>query len=182
MRIALREAAFCVAIAELAVNMAVTGLGVTSRVAYTDKQGYYEDLLQQAKEDNGNDGFYRVEDSGRKTKNDDSLYGYRSATIFSSLMNLDVSHLFQSLYMEGGKNFYCYNGASPLPSAMFSVKYMLSSNPVVESPRRTLVGSSIGNYLYHILVYNVILSEKRSDMFTKFAVFTVDYGKIGSFA
>lgn len=83
--------------------MAVTGLGVTSRVAYTDKQGYYEDLLQQAKEDNGNDGFYRVEDSGRKTKNDDSLYGYRSATIFSSLMNLDVSHLFQSLYMEGKK-------------------------------------------------------------------------------
>ena len=74
MRIALREAAFCVAIAELAVNMAVTGLGVTSRVAYTDKQGYYEDLLQQAKEDNGNDGFYRVEDSGRKTKNDDSLW------------------------------------------------------------------------------------------------------------
>ena len=66
MRIALREAAFCVAIAELAVNMAVTGLGVTSRVAYTDKQGYYEDLLQQAKEDNGNDGFYRVEDGGRK--------------------------------------------------------------------------------------------------------------------
>lgn len=36
-------------------------------------------------------------------QNDDSLYGYRSATIFSSLMNLDVSHLFQSLYMEGGK-------------------------------------------------------------------------------
>ena len=29
---------------------------------------------------------YRVEDSGRKTKNDDSLYGYRSATVFSSLI------------------------------------------------------------------------------------------------
>ena len=163
MRIALREAAFCVAIAELAVNMAVTGLGVTSRVAYTDKQGYYEDLLQQAKEDNGNDGFYRVEDSGRKTKNDDSLYGYRSATVFSSLMNLDVSHLFQSLYMEGGKNFYCYNGASPLPSAMFSVKYMLSSNPVDESPLRTLVGSCNGNYLYrnnYCLPLGYMMSEK----------------------
>ena len=163
MRIALREAAFCVAIAELAVNMAVTGLGVTSRVAYTDKQGYYEDLLQQAKEDNGNDGFYRVEDSGRKTKNDDSLYGYRSATVFSSLMNLDVSHLFQSLYMEGGKNFYCYNGASPLPSAMFSVKYMLSSNPEDESPLRTFVGSSNGNYLYrnnYCLPLGYMMSEK----------------------
>lgn len=148
MRAALQEVVFCVAIAELAINMAVTGLGVTSRVAYTEKQGYYENLLQQAAADNGKDGFYRVEDSGRKTKNDDSLYGYRSTTVFSSLMNLNVSHLFQSLYMEGGKNFYCYNGASPLPSAMLSVKYMLSSNPEDESPLRTLVGSSNGNYLY----------------------------------
>lgn len=34
-------------------------------------------------------------------------------------MNLDVSHLFQSLFMEGGKNFYCYNGATPLSSSLF---------------------------------------------------------------
>lgn len=147
-RPALREFIFCVAIAELAINMAVTGLGVTSRSAYTSKQTAYEDLLAQAKEDNGEDGFYRVEDTGRKTKNDDSLYQYASATVFSSLMNLDVSHLFQSLYMEGGKNFYCYNGATPLTSAMFSVKYMLSSNSMDESPLHTLVSGSDGSYLY----------------------------------
>lgn len=144
------EFAVFVAVAELAVNMAATGFGTTSRVAYTEKQSDYEKLLEMAKEDNEETGggFYRVEDTGRKTKNDDSLYGYASATIFSSLMNLDVSHLFQSLFMEGGKNFYCYNGATPLSSSLFSVKYMLSDNALEESPYRTLVGGSGKSFLY----------------------------------
>lgn len=142
---------FWIAIAELAVNMAITGLGTTSRVAYTDKQEFYPALLEMAKEDNeklGGDTFYRVEDTGRKTKNDGALYDYAPATIFSSLMNLDVSHLFQKLYMEGGKNFYCYNGAMPLTSALFSVRYMLSDNPMEADAFKTLVGSENGNYLY----------------------------------
>lgn len=144
------EFAVFVAVAELAINMAATGFDTTSRVAYTEKQSDYEKLLEMAKEDNEEtgSGFYRVEDTGRKTKNDDSLYGYASATIFSSLMNLDVSHLFQSLFMEGGKNFYCYNGATPLSSSLFSVKYMLSDNALEESPYRTLVGGSGKSFLY----------------------------------
>ena len=149
-RLAFAQFAVFVAVAELAVNMAATGFGTTSRVAYTEKQSDYEKLLEMAKEDNEEtgSGFYRVEDTGRKTKNDDSLYGYASATIFSSLMNLDVSHLFQSLFMEGGKNFYCYNGATPLASSLFSVKYMLSDNALEESPYRTLVGGSGKSFLY----------------------------------
>lgn len=144
------EFAVFVAVAELAINMAATGFGTTSRVAYTEKQSDYEKLLEMAKEDNEEtgSGFYRVEDTGRKTKNDDSLYGYASATIFSSLMNLDVSHLFQSLFMEGGKNFYCYNGATPFSSSLFSVKYMLSDSALEESPYRTLVGGSGKSFLY----------------------------------
>ena len=27
-------------------------------------------------------------------------------------MNINVSHIYQDLGMEGGKNFYCINGAS----------------------------------------------------------------------
>lgn len=149
-RLAFAQFAVFVAVAELAINMAATGFGTTSRVAYTEKQTDYENLLETAKEDNeetGN-GFYRVEDTERKTKNDDSLYGYASATIFSSLMNLDVSHLFQSLFMEGGKNFYCYNGATPLSSSLFSVKYMLSDSALEESPYRTLIGGSGSSFLY----------------------------------
>lgn len=150
-RVAMFYFVFLIAVAELAVNMSVTGLGITSRIAYTDKQDFYQTLLEMAEEDNEKQGgelFYRVEDTGRKTKNDDALYGYPSATIFSSLMNLEVSHLFQKLYMEGGKNFYCYNGASPLTSALFSVRYMLSSNPMEADEFKTFVGSENGNYLY----------------------------------
>lgn len=149
-RLAFAQFAVFVAVAELAINMAATGFGTTSRVAYTEKQTDYENLLETAKEDNEEtgSGFYRVEDTERKTKNDDSLYGYASATIFSSLMNLDVSHLFQSLFMEGGKNFYCYNGATPLSSSLFSVKYMLSDSALEESPYRTLIGGSGRSFLY----------------------------------
>ena len=149
-RLAFAQFAVFVAVAELAINMAATGFGITSRVAYTEKQTDYENLLETAKEDNEEtgSGFYRVEDTERKTKNDDSLYGYASATIFSSLMNLDVSHLFQSLFMEGGKNFYCYNGATPLSSSLFSVKYMLSDSALEESPYRTLIGGSGSSFLY----------------------------------
>lgn len=149
-RLAFAQFAVFVAVAELAINMAATGFGTTSRVAYTEKQTDYENLLKTAKEDNEEtgSGFYRVEDTERKTKNDDSLYGYASATIFSSLMNLDVSHLFQSLFMEGGKNFYCYNGATPLSSSLFSVKYMLSDSALEESPYCTLIGGSGSSFLY----------------------------------
>ena len=149
-RLAFAQFAVFVAVAELAINMAATGFGTTSRVAYTEKQTDYENLLKTAKEDNEEtgSGFYRVEDTERKTKNDDSLYGYASATIFSSLMNLDVSHLFQSLFMEGGKNFYCYNGATPLSSSLFSVKYMLSDSALEESPYRTLISGSGSSFLY----------------------------------
>lgn len=160
--------AFCTAVGELAINMAVTGLGVTSRIAYMNKQEAYQELLEMAEQDNEQteNTFYRVEDTGRKTKNDDALYGYPSATIFSSLMNLDVSHLFQCMYMEGGKNFYCYNGATPLPSAMLSVRYMLSANPQEESRVRTLVGTSGGNYLYrnnYWLPLGIVMDEEAID-------------------
>ena len=79
--------------------------------------------LEQREEARGSAGegvsFYRVEELERKTKNDAALYGYPSATQFSSLMNLDVSHFYQNVGMEGGKkNFDCANGAMPLLSAM----------------------------------------------------------------
>ena len=144
----LRRLVAILAIAELTVNMAVTGFGVTSRTAYMQKWEDYQVLLQTAKEDYGRDGFFRVEDTGRKTKNDDALYGYASATIFSSLMPLEVSHLFQSLYMEGGLNFYSHNGATPLTSAMCSVQYMLSDSALEENRFYTKVAESGNNYLY----------------------------------
>ena len=140
--------AMAAAVIELGVNMALTGFSVTSRTSYTEKQRDYRALLELAQEREGENAFFRVEDTGRKTKNDNTLYGYASGTIFSSLMNLEVSHLYQGLYMEGGKNFYSHNGATALTSGMLSVKYYLSNSPMDEDLYRTLVGQSGTSYLY----------------------------------
>lgn len=145
---------FGLAMGELVLNMAVTGFYSLDRTAYLEKQEAYEVLLDLAEEDTKADApaqgmtFYRVEDTERKTKNDDALYGYPSATIFSSLMNIDVSHFYQSVYMEGGRNYYCYNGATPIVSSMLSVKYMLTDSYVEDNALRSLVGSYNGYYLY----------------------------------
>ena len=48
-RLAFAQFAVFVAVAELAINMAATGFGTTSRVAYTEKQTDYENLLETAK-------------------------------------------------------------------------------------------------------------------------------------
>lgn len=137
-------------VAELTINFASTGLDTVSRTAYLQNFNDYRSLLVQADElaDEQDVLFYRTEELERKTKNDAALYGYRSATQFSSLMNLNVSHFYQNVGMEGGKNFYSYSGATPLLEAMLSVRYVLADNAMEESPLRTLVSSSGNTYLY----------------------------------
>ena len=155
------------AFGELITNMGIVGFYTTSRSAYTAKMDDYEVLLEKAQEleqqQYGEDAvFFRVEDPQRMTKNDSALYGYSSATEFSSLMNIHVSHLYQSMYMEGGKNFYCYNGATPLTSALFSVKYTILNSNLEENEFRRLVAQSGDYYLYEN-IYTLPLGYMMSE-------------------
>ena len=135
---------------ELFFNYNVTGFDTTSRTAYVKSMDDYHAVLAEAENQAQDKGilFYRTEELERKTKNDAALSGYYSATQFSSLMNINVSHIYQDLGMEGGKNFYCINGASPLISSMLSLKYVIADNAMEESPIRTLAASSGNTYLY----------------------------------
>ena len=140
-----------VALAELTINFDTTGLDTVTRSSYVKNWEDYETVLNVAKEqetENANPVFCRTEELERKTKNDAALSGYYSATQFSSLMNINVSHIYQKLGMEGGKNFYCVNGATPLISAMLSLKYVIADNSMEENPIRRLVTSSGNTYLY----------------------------------
>ena len=153
-RTMMKSFAFGLAMGEVILNMAITGFYSLDRTAYLAKMEDYHELLDFAEMDanleaeNGAMTFYRVEDYERKTKNDDCLYGYPSGTIFSSLMNIEVSHFYQSLYMEGGRNYYCYNGATPVISSMLSMKYMLSDNDMGSNALRQLIATSGEYYLY----------------------------------
>ena len=147
-RTMMKTFAIGLALGEIILNMAITGFYSLNRTAYLAKMEDYQELLDFAEMDanldaeEGTDVFYRVEDYERKTKNDDSLYGYPSGTIFSSLMNIEVSRFYQSMYMEGGRNYYCYNGATPVVSSMLSVKYMLSDNNMGSNALRELIATS----------------------------------------
>lgn len=141
----------CVAmLVELFLNYNVTGFGTTSRTAYVEDLQDYQNVLADGEQQADDEGllFYRTEELERKTKNDAALSGYRSATQFSSLMNLEVSHFYQAVGMEGGKNFYCVNGATPLLSAMLSIKYVIADNGLEANPIRTLVSNSGETWLY----------------------------------
>ena len=157
------------ALGEVILNMAITGFYSLNRTAYLAKTEDYQVLLELAEEDakkdagQGYETFYRVEDLERKTKNDDCLYGYPSGTIFSTFLNSNVSHLYQSLYMEGGLNYYCYNGATPVISSMLSVKYMLSDNDMGNNALREVVARSGDYYLYenkYCLPLGFMMSEE----------------------
>lgn len=159
----------CVAmLLELFFNYNVTGLETTSRTAYVKAMDDYHAVLAEAKNQAQKEGnlFYRTEELERKTKNDAALYGYRSATQFSSLMNLDVSHFYQAVGMEGGKNFYCINGATPLFSAMLSLRYVIADNVREANPIRTLVAESGNTYLYenkYVLPLGFMMDENVID-------------------
>lgn len=138
---------------ELTVHFDTEGLGTTNRTSYMEGYEDYQEVLDIAKELEMADSesgavFYRVEQMERRTKNDSAFYNFPSATQFSSLMNIDVSHIYQYMGMEGGKNFYCYNGATPVFSSMLSMKYLIADSALEESPLRTLVASSGDIYLY----------------------------------
>ena len=78
-------------------------------------------------------------------------------------MNIEVSRFYQSVYMEGGRNYYCYNGATPLVSSMLSVKYMLSDNELGNNALREVIASSGGYYLYenkYCLPLGFMMSEE----------------------
>lgn len=168
-RMMMKGFVFGLAMGEILLNMAVTGFYSLSRTSYLAKMDGYHALLELAEidakmdADAGETTFYRVEDYERKTKNDDCLYGYPSGTIFSSLMNIEVSHFYQSVYMEGGRNYYCYNGATPIVSSMLSVKYMLSDNNTGNNALREVVATSGDYYLYenkYCLPMGFMMSEE----------------------
>ncbi len=141
--------AFILVIVEAAVNLEATSVSTTNRDSYRMNLPKYEALMDRLNEQD--DSFFRVDKQTRLTKNDSAMAGFRSATIFSSLMNIHVADWYRAVGMEGGKNYYCYNGASPLTSALLSVKYLMTNSALEESPLRTLVDSEKGMYLYENL-------------------------------
>ena len=140
--------ALAAVIAESTVNMACTSVGTTSRSAYLGEQADYKALYEVSKEreekllsEKGEQGqsFYRVEKFTRKTKNDGTLTGYPTASVFSSTMNSYVMDLYKRFGMRHSKVYYGFDGATPFTSALLNVNYMFGESEQYENEAYTLL-------------------------------------------
>lgn len=111
---------------ETGINMADTSVSVTDRTAYLEDLDAYQALVGRTKQ--RDPGFYRFEKWKRTTKNDGALAGYPMATVFSSTANSCIGDLYETWGMGYSKVFYCFDGATPLTSALLHVKYMFSED------------------------------------------------------
>lgn len=138
--------ALTVAAAECAINTGATSVGTVSRSAYLGQQEDYKALYEAGRE--REDGFYRLEKFTRKTKNDGTLTGYPTASVFSSTLNSHVMDMYKRLGMRHSKVYYGFDGATGLTSAMLNVAYMFGESPDYENGLYTLTAQSGDICLY----------------------------------
>lgn len=133
-------------IAESSVNTINTTVGTTSRSAYLGQQQDYKALYEITGK--REEGFYRVEKFTRKTKNDGTLAGFPTASVFSSTLNSHVMDMYKRLGMRHSKVYYGYDGATALTAAMLNVNYMFGESDKYENALYTLLERSGDVFLY----------------------------------
>ena len=94
------------------------------------------------------DDFFRIEKFTRKTKNDGTLTGYPTASVFSSTMNSRVMDLYKKLGMRHSKVYYGFDGATAFVSALLNVDYMFGGSDKYENGLYEIVTHSGDVYLY----------------------------------
>lgn len=133
-------------VAESSINTSNTSVGTVSRSAYLGQQEDYRALYEWTREQE--DGFYRLEKFTRKTKNDSTLTGYPTASVFSSTMNSSVMDMYKILGMRHSKVYYGFDGATAFTAALLNVKYMFGESEHYNGPLYMYLKQSGDIYLY----------------------------------
>ncbi len=133
-------------ITECSVNTFNTTGGTTSRKEYLSKLEDYEALYQLTTEQEAD--FYRLEKFTRKTKNDGTLAGYPTASVFSSTLNSQVKDLYKRLGMRHSKVYYGFDGATAFTAALLNVKYMFGESDYFNNDLFANTEKSGDVYLY----------------------------------
>ena len=131
---------------EAAVNTYTTSCSVTSRSSYLNNLDSYQTLVERTRERDTD--FYRFEKTSRVTKNDGTLVGYPTASLFSSTSNGHVQDFYDKMGMSDSKVFYCFDGATPLSSSLLDVRYVFSRSANEDPLLYTLIDQEGDIYLY----------------------------------
>lgn len=139
-------AALALAIVEISANTVNTTVGSTIRDNYLNPIADYQALYEITQE--REDGFYRTEKFTRKTKNDSTLAGFPTASLFSSTLNSQVMDMYKQLGMLHSKVYYGYDGATAFTGALLNVKYMFGEKDDYGNSLFTLLEKHGDVYLY----------------------------------
>ena len=139
-------AVFMTALIELSANTAYTSITTTSRKAYTDDNADIRILTAEA--EGRADGFYRMERSQRKSKDDGAWLNFPSASIFSSMANADCSDFFRKLGCEASTNAYSITGSTPLVDMLLGINYELNTDAYQETGVSRIISASGHTNLY----------------------------------
>ena len=129
--------------AEALANMAATSIPTTSRTDYVADN---KDIMAVT-EPLQTTGFYRIDKTDARTKNDGAWLHFPSASLFSSVANAGVTDFFKQMGCEGSTNAYSIVGSTPLVDSLFSIKYALYEGKQ-DNPRLSLYAFSGDTYLY----------------------------------
>lgn len=127
---------------EAGINTGLTSVPVVSRDSYMKDLNSYREITAKCK--NEDQDFYRIEKFKRLTQNDAMLAGFPSATCFSSTNTALLTGFYDSFGMQNSRVYYSFQGATPLTSALLSVKYMLANEERPDNPLYTKI-DTVGN-------------------------------------
>lgn len=136
-------ALLAVTVAESSVNTSETGYGTTTRSLYVSDNEDIENALLSV----GDKDIYRVEKEKRRTKNDGAWSDYRSASVFSSAANKNITDIYDAFGLQYNTNAYSYYGSTPLTASLLSVRYKLTED-IQNDPLLEIKGDHNGQILY----------------------------------
>lgn len=113
-----------VCVVEAGLNTYFTSVPTVSRTTYLSNYDSYKTLTERTVQ-NEDEDFFRFEKFARRTQNDAMLIGFQGASYFSSTINSYICDFYEKYGMRGSKVNYCHEGATPVTSALLSIRYML---------------------------------------------------------
>ena len=122
---------------ELMFNIVCFGLNlnVQNLAGYPRGGENAAQMIQYAKDLEGENTFYRMEAAQHQTYNDGALNDYYGITTFSSSANVDVTNLLRAMGLSGYKTYnrIAFYETSPVTQMFLNLKYILERQNYVEN-------------------------------------------------
>ncbi|TFJ43277.1 hypothetical protein CKN80_12055 [Carnobacterium divergens] len=136
---------FLVSAVEMGINaqLDLSRLSYVSNSEFLEYRREFAPVIDHIKEKD--DGFYRVEKTFLRSKNDSFQFDYPSVTHFSSTFEKEVPTLFGHLGFPVGNGFIAYSNATLATDALFGIKYYVAeNNGLYEKSQDDLVDPATG--------------------------------------